>query len=354
MAEKSRVARFLSLAAAAGARHRCSSAEPTAPCRGPRLQWAESGHGRLWNGNNLGVTRGPLWPLKRAAAGPEASLDSAELRAGAAAAAECPAASPRSHPTWEQGRSQDGRAGSVSRPGERRVGAGLTCMFFGWRGGFCGSTHGAKCQEHSGKEEEGGVRCGSPSNWHFSGQRSGHSNQRRLPTMAPQNHQDTSLRNPRVPAAACRARPKTTQPQGHAAKDPSAPAKSHAERAPRGRKPPRNRGASRPPPSSAAAPHVELPSEDMSGTELSPRNLPVGVAIAIGPSRKPGSSSSRDCERRSLPTSTQRWCKALSQLLFLAKNQLRPAKAHLRPSKSPKASRCQRLCESSHSACGCA
>ena len=85
VAEKSRVARFLSLAAAAGGRHRCSSAEPTAPCRGPRLQWAESGHGRLWNGNNLGVTRGPPRPLKRPAAGPEASLDSAEPRQGGAA-----------------------------------------------------------------------------------------------------------------------------------------------------------------------------------------------------------------------------------------------------------------------------
>ena len=187
----------------------------------------------------------------------------------------------------------------------------------------------------SGKEEEGGVRCGSPSNWHFSGQRSGHSNQRRLPTMAPQNHQDTSLRNPRVPAAACRARPKTTQPQGHAAKDPSAPAKSHAERAPRGRKPPRNRGASRPPPSSAAAPHVELPSEDMSGTELSPRNLPVGVAIAIGPSRKPGSSSSRDCERRSLPTSTQRWCKSAVAALISGQEPVAPSKSSSPPLQEP-------------------
>ena len=85
VAEKSRVARFLSLAAAAGARHRCSSAEPTAPCRGPRLQWAESGHGRLWNGNNLGVTRGPPRPLQRPAAGPEASAASAEPRQGRAA-----------------------------------------------------------------------------------------------------------------------------------------------------------------------------------------------------------------------------------------------------------------------------
>ena len=128
--------RFLSSAAAAGARHRCSSAEPTAPCRGPRPHWAESGHRTLRNGNNLGVTRGPPRPLKRPAAGPEASAASAEARAGAAAAAEPPAASLRSPPTWEQRRGQDGRAGSVSRRGEYRVGAGLTCIFFGWRGAF--------------------------------------------------------------------------------------------------------------------------------------------------------------------------------------------------------------------------
>jgi len=129
-------ARFLLLAAAAGARHRCSSAEPTAPCRGPRLQLAESGHGRLWNGNNLGVTRGPPRPLKRPAAGPEASAASAEPRQGGAGAAEGPAAVSRSAPTWEQQRGQDGRGGSVSRRGEYRVGAGLTCIFFGWRGAF--------------------------------------------------------------------------------------------------------------------------------------------------------------------------------------------------------------------------
>ena len=85
VAEKSRVARFLSLAAAAGARHRCSSAEPTAPCRGPRPHWAESGHRTLRNGNNLGVTRGPPRPLKRPAAGPGASAGSAEPRQGRAA-----------------------------------------------------------------------------------------------------------------------------------------------------------------------------------------------------------------------------------------------------------------------------
>ena len=85
VAEKSRVARFLSLAAAAGARHRCSSAEPTAPCRGPRPHWAESGHRTLRNENNLGVTRGPPRPLKRPAAGPEASAASVEARAGRAA-----------------------------------------------------------------------------------------------------------------------------------------------------------------------------------------------------------------------------------------------------------------------------
>ena len=117
VAEKSRVARFLSLAAAAGARHRCSSAEPTAPCRGPRLQWAESGHGTLRNGNNLGVTRGPPRPLKRPAAGPGASAGSAEPRQGGAGAAEGPAAVSRSAPTWEQQRGQDGRGGSVSRRG---------------------------------------------------------------------------------------------------------------------------------------------------------------------------------------------------------------------------------------------
>ena len=85
VAEKSRVARFLSLAAAAGVRHRCSSAEPTAPCRGPRPHWAESGHRTLRNGNNLGVTRGPPRPLQRPAAGPEASAASAEPRQGRAA-----------------------------------------------------------------------------------------------------------------------------------------------------------------------------------------------------------------------------------------------------------------------------
>ena len=85
VAEKSRVAWFLSLAAAAGARHRRSSAEPTAPCRGPRVQWTESGHRTLRNGNNLGVTRGPPRPLKRPAAGPGASAGSAEPRKGRAA-----------------------------------------------------------------------------------------------------------------------------------------------------------------------------------------------------------------------------------------------------------------------------
>ena len=85
VAEKSRVARFLSLAAAAGGRHRCSSVEPTAPCRGPRPHWAESGHRTLRNGNNLGVTRGPPRPLKRPAAGPGASAGSAEPRQGRAA-----------------------------------------------------------------------------------------------------------------------------------------------------------------------------------------------------------------------------------------------------------------------------
>ena len=78
-------AHFLSLAAAAGARHRRSSAGPTAPCRGPRPHWAESGHRTLRNGNNLGVTRGPPRPLKRPAAGPEALAASAEPRQGRAA-----------------------------------------------------------------------------------------------------------------------------------------------------------------------------------------------------------------------------------------------------------------------------
>ena len=145
VAEKSRVARFLSLAAAAGARHRCSSAEPTAPCRGPRPHWAGSGQRTLRKGIISARPGVHLGRLKRPAARPEASAASAEARAGAAAAAERRAAPPRSHPTWEQRRGQDGRAAQFRWRGESRVGAGLTCIFFGWRGAFCGSTHGLKC-----------------------------------------------------------------------------------------------------------------------------------------------------------------------------------------------------------------
>ena len=115
---------------------------------------------------------------------------------------------------------------------------------------------------------------------------------------------------------------------------PSAPFKSQTERAPRGREHPRHRGASRPPPSSADAPHVELPSEDVSSTELSPRNLPVGVAIAIGPSprktrlelQSPGLGGATAVTR------AQRCLTRSWQQLSLAKNQLRTKSEPLEPS----------------------
>ena len=105
------------------------------------------------------------------------------------------------------------------------------------------------------------------------------SDQRRLPTTAPQIRQNTSLPIRAAPPRAAHT-PKH-KPQGHTAKGPSAAAKNHTERAPRGRKPPRNRGASRPP-SSLRERASTLPGKDMSCTELSLRNLPVGVAVAIG------------------------------------------------------------------------
>jgi hypothetical protein len=88
----------------------------------------------------------------------------------------------------------------------------------------------------------------------------------------------------------------------------------------------------------ADAPHVELPNKDMSGTELSPRNLPVGVAIAIGPSpRKPGSSSaSRDCGAPQSAYEHAAVVQTLWQQLFLAKNQLRTKSELSSPPRAPK------------------
>ncbi len=90
----------------------------------------------------------------------------------------------------------------------------------------------------------------SSPDWYFSRAASNPSDQRRLPTTAPQIRQNTSLPIRAAPPRAAHT-PKH-KPQGHTAKGPSAAAKNHTERAPRGRKPPRNRGASRPPPSVAA------------------------------------------------------------------------------------------------------
>ena len=190
----------------------------------------------------------------------------------------------------------------------------------------------------------------SPPDWHSStGQRSGPRTSVVYPQQQQQPHTDPPKSQAPVGAARPRyataqatqsrktTRPRTRSPPPRTTQNARLAAESPREIAgPAGRRRRRANAASKPPS------HT-----DASRAELSPRNLPVGVAVAIGPSRKPGSSSAgRDCEHRSLPTSTQRWCKALSQLLFLAKNQLRCAKASLRPPKSSRASRCQRLCES--------
>ena len=97
------------------------------------------------------------------------------------------------------------------------------------------------------------------------------------------------------------------------------------------------------PPRSVAAPR-DVPNKDVSGAELSPRNLPVGVAIAIGPSpRKPGSSSSQSLFRRR----HRRYSRAAVPYAVVAAviSGQEPV-AHkirtLKPSKSSQASRCLR------------
>ena len=145
------------------------------------------------------------------------------------------------------------------------------------------------------------------------------------------------------------------KPQGHtASKDPSAPAKSHTKArlaaesprevvGPTGRRRRSTCGASTP------------PNKDASCTELSPRNLPVGVAIAIGPWReKPGPKPRLPSLGARCLRTRAHGCKTrLPQQLFIPSNQSRPACTRSSPSKSSKASRCLGLCESSHSACGC-
>ena len=86
----------------------------------------------------------------------------------------------------------------------------------------------------------------SSPDWYFSRAASNPSDQPRLPTTAPQIRQSTSLPPTRTRRTS-RNGPSHTKPQNHTAKDPFAAAKNNTERAPRGRKPPRNRGASRPP-----------------------------------------------------------------------------------------------------------
>ena len=63
------------------------------------------------------------------------------------------------------------------------------------------------------------------------------------PQRQQQPHRPANTRaSPSARPSARRARPENTKPQGHAAKDASAPAQNHTKRAPRGRKLPRSRG----------------------------------------------------------------------------------------------------------------
>ena len=97
------------------------------------------------------------------------------------------------------------------------------------------------------------------------------------------------------------------------------------------------------------------PSHTDAYPELSPRNLPVGVAIAIGPSReKPGSTPSGAFVGAAAPSYAFIVAITLCRSIYLLPETTCTGLTELSPSKSSRASRCLWLCESSHSACGCA
>ena len=164
----------------------------------------------------------------------------------------------------------------------------------------------------------------SSPDWYFSRAASNPSDQPRLPTTAPQIRQSTSLPPTRTRRTS-RNGPSHTKPQNHTAKDPFAAAKNNTERAPRGRKPPRNRGASRPPSSSrergfeAPVPHQRVPRRTLASQP------PRGRRDSDRSSRKPGSNQAQSKAEAPLPAyACLRLQNATSQHQFYCQEPVAP------------------------------
>ena len=167
--------------------------------------------------------------------------------------------------------------------------------------------------------------------------------QRRLPTTAaatPQVRQYASL-----PIGAASARPKTTKPQGHTAKDPSAPAKSPpsarlAAESPReiagptGRRRRCANAASEAPVPHQRVPRRTLASQPPRGRRDSDRSIARKTRLELVDASK--------SERRSQRTRTHYSKTRPPQHHTIARNQSRPACTRSSPSKSSKPIQCMR------------
>ena len=107
-------------------------------------------------------------------------------------------------------------------------------MFFGWRGAFCGSTHGLRCRS---KRQVSRLDLVGPL---FGRHLIGPPHRAASRPHAPASSTHNSSSNPQtrqyasLPIGAARRAPRTprnTKPQGHTAKHPSATDKSHLRRA---------------------------------------------------------------------------------------------------------------------------
>ena len=159
--------------------------------------------------------------------------------------------------------------------------------------------------------------------------------QRRLTHNSPTDPPTREPPHRRGPAARRATAPQATKPQGHTAKDPLAPVKSHTKRAPRGRKPPRSRGANRPPSSSR---------ERGFGSPRPTRRVPRRTLASQSPRGRRDSdrsiaktrleSSSSKCWRTAARTRAYGCKKRPPQHQFYCHYQSRPACTRSSPSKS--------------------
>jgi hypothetical protein len=196
------------------------------------------------------------------------------------------------------------------------------------------STH---CMQRPGRW--GGLGAAkSAHDWPSAGQRSGP----RTSVVYPQQQQQPHTNTPKNQAPIGAARPRyataqATQPQNNTAKDPSAPAKNNTEKARLVAESPREvvgQPAAVVVARTWCAPSFHI---DLYRAELSPRNLPVGAAIAIGPPpRKPGSMLGARAQQSLRHTRTYNSHARPPQHQSIARNNLHKAKLSCRPSRAPK------------------